>query len=131
MKLLFTVSVMVFVATSAMAQIVKAQAFVLIDADGNPRGEFMMTDDGPSLLLCDNEDNTVIEISVTKTHSIVRIYDTKSKKLGFTILVAETVGAMLGFGDQNNTPRLDLGMTDFPFLHIYDANGKQIWRAPQ
>jgi hypothetical protein len=77
--------------------IVEAQRFVLIDADGKPRGSFHSDAEGPNLAMLDARGNPRVILTVTKEGPRLNLYD----------------GAVRA--------RIEMGVySDFPLLRLLD-----------
>jgi len=111
-------------------KVIRADRFVLVDANGKTRAELGMSKDGPGLWLYDENGNvrTMLEVREGKGAGLTLVDD--NCRAGARLDVNKD-GAGLVMCDVYGKTRVGLMALDVgPGLALYDQQGKAIWRAP-
>ena len=109
---------------------VKGSKFVLVDAQGAPRGTLAMENGGPALVLTDSRGKGVIRMQVPKVPDKAAIYLSDPTESTDAELAMTQTGPVLHFNDRTgNRVRLATNELNAPLAAIYDADGKKLFEV--
>lgn len=101
---------------------IRANAFLLLDADGNPRAILGVDKDGPMLSMKDEKGKLRAILGMDKGRSGLFLNDEKGNPRA--ALAVHKDGSLLGLNDEKGTPRASLGVDkDGSMLGINDEKG--------
>jgi len=113
-----------------------AKKFVLVD-DGKARITLSSSSENPSLTLDDKDGKTRMRLSLGQGMPDIRLFD-KSGKKGAGIAVTDLAGPQIYFADRAGKRRAVMGYRrtepgaiGYPFLHLYDEDGKVVFKLPK
>ena len=127
-------------AAGAVPKTIRANEFILEDADGKRRAWLGVDKDGPGLHLLDENGKPRAVLTVTKDGPGLNLYDEKGN--GRAALGVLKDGAALALFDEKGKGRTTLGVNQtvtpdgktitYPesSLLLFDEKGKRIWSAP-
>ena len=131
--LLAVVLLAAIVMTAGIARrenVIKANAFVLLDENGKTRAALDVGKDGPKLGLYDENGKLRAGLSVGKDGSGLALSDENEKRRAGLAVVKEGPGLILA--DENEKPRVGLGVSkDGPRLELFDEKGEVAWAVDQ
>lgn len=114
---------------AAVFKVVRANAFVLEDANGNPRALLHMDKGWPGLGLYDEKRDCRVGLCMSKHGGGLTLSDEKGQ--GRAGLILSKTGAGLSLADENGDIRALLTVLKVgPRLALLDEKGKIIWSAP-
>ena len=108
----------------------KAERFVLVDAEGRERGLLAVEDGEPTLALHDAKSNDALWLTVSKVTGKPAFY-LLDRDLGTNVELAMTMnGPVLHFNDKSgNRVRLATNELNAPLAAIADAEGKRVFEV--
>jgi hypothetical protein len=86
--------------TAAEPRIVVAEGFQLVDAEGKPRGELMMTAEGPQLRLLDAEAKPQVALSATAGRSALDLIEKEKRRASIEVAAGDASAAV--FSEQGS-----------------------------
>jgi len=106
---------------------IRANSFVLEDANGKIRAHLILLKEGPRLALYDENNKPRTVLSLTKKGPGLHLLDGNGR-VGLCVIKE---GPVWHLTDENGKTRVGVGVTkDGPVLHLLDGNGRVIWQAP-
>ena len=110
-------------------KIIRANKFILEDADGKTRAVLVVFNDEPRLLLSDKKGKTRVFLAMFKNDPVLCLRDEKGKTRAF--LDVNKYGPGLSLLDEKGKTRATLAvLKSGPMLRLYDEKSKIIWQAP-
>jgi hypothetical protein len=125
---IFPLTLVCFMGAAAFQNEIRAGRFVLVDENGNVRGLFQVTKDGPSLSLLDENGKTRGQFLLTNNDSGIELRD--EKVMPRMLLYCSKDGPGIFLNDKKGNIRGEFSLTkDGPSLELNDENGKPIWHS--
>jgi hypothetical protein len=116
-------------AGGGVAKEIRANSFVVEDANGKVRLMLVALKEGPGLSLFDENGNLRVALVATKDGPGLRLYDENGKDRA--ALAAPKIGPGLSLWDENGKVRAVLAAPKIgPGLSLFDENQRPIWQAP-
>ena len=109
---------------------IKAQQFVVVDAQGRTRATLGMSAGGPELVLTNSRGRGLLQLRVPKIPEKAAIYMHDPKSQSGLELAMTTNGPVLHFSDKQGTRlRLATNELNAPLAAVYDAQGKLLFKV--
>jgi len=123
--------------TPKVVEDVRAKRIVIVDDEGKARITLSSSSEQPSLSLFDKDGKARMRLSLGQGMPDIRLFD-KSGKKGAGIAVTDLAGPQIYFADRAGKSRAVMGYRrtepgaiGYPFLHLYDEDGKVVYKAPK
>lgn len=109
--------------------IVKANAFILVDENGKTRAKLSILKDGPAFDLCDKTSKVRARLSVSEDGLRFGLFGQNGVSLA--CLKVDTNGSALVLNDNNSEASAGLGVgKEGPALWLLNENGNVVWKTP-
>jgi len=110
---------------------IRANSFIVVDANGKERAVLRMDENGPRLDLADEKGNLRAELSLDKNAPGLGLYGENGENRAS--LAVTKNGSGLALLNEKGKIRVGMAMnalTAKPMMTLKDENGKVIWKAP-